>query len=383
MKNFLRINPKPYLIASLLLLLQISAAAADAPLHLTLPPALYAVPGVSLNIDFRNTVLADPEDGYQFKVDCELGIVDGNQRWTLVASDDEVGEHVLKMKLSDASGKLVDEASTVIRVVPRDAGKGRKMTLLIVGDSLTSATHYSNEVGRWLSEPENPKWTMLGTAKPRSGKPGVTHEGYGGWTWGSFNERYGPEEWVMKNDRKRKDQSPFLFVAEKGAPAKLDIERYIREKCDGQKPDYVTFLLGINDCFHAKAEDSAAVEAKFTGMIKQAEILLAAFRKALPKAELGVCLTTPPNSRESAFYANYKGKYTRANWRSIQYRLVERQLKHFGGREQEHIYIVPTAFDLDTLTGYSEINGVHPNESGYARIGTSIYEWLKWRMSER
>ncbi|MFK5924068.1 MAG: hypothetical protein QM496_17970 [Verrucomicrobiota bacterium] len=80
MKNFLRINPKPYLIASLLLLLQISATAADAPLHLTLPPALYAVPGVPLNLDFRNTVLADSEDGHIFKVDCELGIVVGKQR---------------------------------------------------------------------------------------------------------------------------------------------------------------------------------------------------------------------------------------------------------------------------------------------------------------
>ncbi len=350
--------------------------------HLTLPPALYAVPGVPMNIDFRNTILAEPEQGYQFKVDCDLGIVDGNQHWTVIAAEGEVGEHVLKMQLSDANGKLVDEASTVIRVVPRDAGQGRKMALLIVGDSLTAATHYSNEVGRLLSEPENPRWTMLGTALARSGKPGVSHEGYGGWTWSSFNTRYGPEEWVMKNGRKRKDQSPFLFVDGKKGVAKLDIERYVREKCDGQNPDYVTFLLGINDCFHAKANDAAAVEAKFEAMIKQAEILLAAFRKALPNADLGVCLTTPPNARESAFTTNYKGKYTRVNWRSIQYRLVERQLQHFGGREKEHIYIVPTAFDLDPLTGYPKDNGVHPNESGYARIGTSIYEWLKWRMSE-
>ncbi|MFK5924067.1 MAG: SGNH/GDSL hydrolase family protein [Verrucomicrobiota bacterium] len=304
----------------------------------------------------------------------------------MIAADDEVGEHVLKMKLSDAEGKLIDEKSTVIRVVPRDAGQGQKMTLLIVGDSLTAATHYSNEVGRLLSAPENPEWTMLGTAKARSGGPGVAHEGYGGWTWESFNARYGAQEWMMKKGRKRKDQSPFLFVnGKEGASgqAALDIERYLRVKCAGQKPDYVTFLLGINDCFHADYKDPAAVEAKFGKMTQQAEILLAAFRKALPKADFGICLTTPPNARESAFTTNYKGRYTREGWRSIQYRLVERQLKHFGGRDEQGIYIVPTAFDLDVVNGYPKDNGVHPNESGYARIGTSIYEWLKWRVSEK
>ncbi|MCF6311033.1 MAG: hypothetical protein L3J39_01140 [Verrucomicrobiales bacterium] len=92
-------------------------------------------------------------------------------------------------------------------------------------------------------------------------------------------------------------------------------------------------------------------------MTDQAEILLAAFRKALPEADLGICLTTPPNGRESAFTANYKGRYTRKGWRSIQYRLVVHQLKHFGGREKEHIYIVPTAFDLDVMTGIQRSMG--------------------------
>ena len=113
----------PYLTAGLLFIAFCGVAtAADTKTHLTLPPALYAVPGVPMNIDFRNTILAEPEEGYTFKVECKVGKVDGNQRWTVNAKKDEVGEHVLKMRLSDANGKLVDEASTLIRVVPRDAG---------------------------------------------------------------------------------------------------------------------------------------------------------------------------------------------------------------------------------------------------------------------
>ncbi len=360
-----------------------AATAADTKPHITLPPVLYTLPGVPMNIDFRNAILAEPEDGYTFKVDCKVGKTEGNQRWTVNATKDEVGEHALKMQLSDAKGVLVDEASTVIRVVSRDAGKGRKMALLIVGDSLTAATYYSNEVGRLLSEPDNPEWVMLGTSPARGAKKGVAREGYGGWTWERFNTLYGEEEWKELNGRKRKNQSPFLFTDGKGGDAKLDLKRYAREKAGGRAPDYVTFLLGINDCFHPNPEDPAAVEAKFATMTQQAEILLAAFREAFPNADLGICLTPPPNSRDAAFVANYKDRYTRKGWRSIQYRLVERQLKHFGGREKEHIFIVPTSLDLDPVTGYPKNNGVHPNESGYARIGTSIYEWLKWRMSEK
>lgn len=117
--------PSPFLIGCyLVLVVSGGATAADTQPHLTLPPTLYAVPGVPLNIDFRNAILAEPGQGFQFKVECDLGISDGNQRWIVVAKDGEVGEHVLKMRLSDAGGKLVDEAATWIQspVIRRTMG---------------------------------------------------------------------------------------------------------------------------------------------------------------------------------------------------------------------------------------------------------------------
>jgi lysophospholipase L1-like esterase len=114
----------------------------------------------------------------------------------------------------------------------------------------------------------------------------------------------------------------------------------------------------------------------------QAETLLAAFRKAAPKAALGVCLTTPPNARESGFKANYQDTYHRWGWKRIQHRLVQRRLSHFGGREAERIFVIPTELNLDPVEGYPENNGVHPNPTGYQQIGDSIYAWLKWRLQE-
>ena len=104
-----------------------------------------------------------------------------------------------------------------------------------------------------------------------------------------------------------------------------------------------------------------------TSVFQEADTLLAAFHQAAPRAELGVCLTTPPNIRDGAFEANYKDRYPRWNWRQVQHRIVERQLEHFGGREGEGIFLVPTELNLDVVAGYPDNNGVHPNASVTSR----------------
>lgn len=38
---------------------------------------------------------------------------------------------------------------------------------------------------------------------------------------------------------------------------------------------------------------------------------------------------------------------------------------------------MPTALDLDVMAGYPKDNEVYPNKSGYARLGTSIYELVE------
>ena len=158
------------------------------------------------------------------------------------------------------------------------------------------------------------------------------------------------------------------------------MKRYFEKECDGRGPDFVTFLLGINDCFSADPDDPAAIDARIDAMMQQADTLLTAFRQAAPEAELGICLTTPPNAREEGFQANYKGRYHRWGWKRIQHRLVERQIERFAGRQKDRLFIVPTELYLDPIDGYPVNNGVHPNEVGYKQIGASIYAWLRARL---
>lgn len=361
--------------ASVGLLTALTCSFIGADPQLTLPPRGYAVVGQPTNVWFDNLVLDENPARYRFKVTSNFGST-GERGWTVTPAAGDVGEQQWKVEVFDGETPVGSGSMPWTVVAPTQAD-GRSVRLLIVGDSLTHATLYPNELAKRLSEPGGPKWTMLGTHKPGSALPGVAHEGYGGWTWDRFVRHYEPNP----DPAARKISSPFVFAADP-AP-KLDVARYLKESCGNEPPDVVFFLLGINDCFGAKPDDPAAIDATIDRMFTQADVLLKAFREAAPNADLAIGLTTPGNSRESGFEANYKGKYTRWGWKRIQHRVVQRQLEKFSGRESERLFVVPTELNLDPVDGYPVDNGVHPNAHGYSQVAATLHAWLLQRLGTK
>jgi hypothetical protein len=352
-------------------LLRLPAIGQAEELQLTLPPFVYAVPDVPAGICFDNVVLTQTPEKHRFEVECRLGRSEARS-WSVTPDGSDVGDHPLKITVRREDGTVLEQAQSTLRVSRADAGAGRMLRLLIVGDSLTHASLYPNQLALRLEGPGNPAWTMLGTHKPAAVKPGVAHEGYGGWRWTDFLNRFSPTGPFDANQRRV--TSPFVFPSADGKSGEFDLPRYIREECADEPPDVVLFLLGINDCF---ASDPDNPDPKIDEVLAEVEKLLSAFHKAAPKAILGVGLTTPPNSRQEAFEANYKQAYSRWGWKRIQHRLVQRMLKQFSGREGEGIHVVPTELGLDPINGYPSNNGVHPNVEGYAQVGDGFYAWLK------
>jgi len=344
-------------------------------LQLTLPPVVYATPDVPMSIYHDNIILTEKPESYRFEFRCPLGMSEP-RRWTVKAEDKDVGDHPVEITIKDPSGQIVESGRLTLHISPRQAGEGKSLRLLIVGDSLTHASIYPNEIANMLKKPGNPKWSMIGTHQPAAALPEVRHEGYGGWKWADFLTKFDPKPaGVTAGPLARKSTSPFLF-ADDGQKPVFDLPRYFRENSLGQPPDVVTFLLGINDCFAANPDSP---DAKITDVLANAEKLIAEFRKAAPEALLAIGLTTPPNARQAGFTANYKDKYPRWGWKRIQHRLLQHMLKQFSGREAQNIHLVPTELNLDPLDGYPENNGVHPNPIGYAQIGHSFYAWMKSR----
>jgi lysophospholipase L1-like esterase len=359
-----------YVRATIVLIALATLAHAD-DLRLTLPPVVHASPGIESAIYFDNIVLIQTPEAYRFKVDCALG-AQGKTRWAVTPLAESRGDHPMTIKVLDAEGQMIESAKTILRVATEDASDEQSLRLLIVGDSLTHTSAYPNELARLFGEHSNSQLTFLGTHKAKRAAVGVVHEGYGGWTWQRFATKYEPNP----DGTYRKRSSPFVYLGDDGKPT-LDVSQYIDKECGGDPPDVVTFLLGINDCFSADSNDPEAIDTRISNMFEHADALLAAFAKAAPQAKLAICLTTPPNSRQAAFEANYKDRYTRWGWKQIQHQLVRRQLEHYASREAERIFIVPTELNLDPVDGYPVNNGVHPNTVGYNQIAASIYAWLQ------
>ena len=117
------------MVAFGLVLTSVVSLAGDRDYRLTLPPVIFAVPGAEMNVFFANTVLVNPgrEDEIRFQAECAVGTADA-EKWTLNANEAEVGDRRFVLRVLDSgSGKVLEEAESVVRVVPGNAGVGRML----------------------------------------------------------------------------------------------------------------------------------------------------------------------------------------------------------------------------------------------------------------
>ena len=109
-----------------------------ADLRLTLPDAFHTVAGQRISIWFDNIVLTESSEHLRFDVTCDVGELE-SRRWTFVPATDDAGSHAISVIVRNVDGMELSTASTTLHVVAPDAGQGRTLSMLIVGDSLTHA----------------------------------------------------------------------------------------------------------------------------------------------------------------------------------------------------------------------------------------------------
>ncbi len=372
-----------------MLLVCLTALAAD-DVRLLVPERIYAVPGIETNIYFNNIVTVVNPANYVFDVDCKKGRND-LKRWRFTPEKSDVGTWKWKIRVITESG-VAAEAESEIVVVPQDAGKGRKISMLIMGASYIGAGVIPRQVAERMAAPDNPEFRTVGTR----GKGIGLHEGYGGWGWRSFLTRWGYTG-KSKNDGMHPDRpvgfnSPFIFAGKDGAGV-FDLNRYFRQNNGGKIPDAVSFQLGMNDVFSAKDDTIAERTAKsFEGMEK----LIAEFRKLRPAPELFVCAGIP-GADQDGFGRSYACGQT-----SWQYRKnLDFYIRALQKKSRElNFHLVPMYINLDTENNYPiqkqpvnadnpqtvdrRNNGIHPASSGYRQMGDTLYCCLKaWLNTDR
>lgn len=356
--------------------------------RLTLPPVVYATPGIECNIYFDNIILTLNVDNYAFDVACLKGL-QFQERWTYTPTAEEAGDYPITIEVRDESHTLVARGRSIIRVAA-ERPAADPATLLIVGDSLTEYSVYPKHILELSKRGGASRLRFLGSRGEGNMPPTdeLRHEGYSGWTAEAFATLSGPLSRSGYHQRGATG-SPFMYEAGDGSKA-LDFARYCQEFNNGDGPDLITIGLGTNDVFTA---NDATIEATIDRMFMHYDAVLDSMRKARADSRLGVQLPTPPSTSQDGF-RNYigPGKQTRWQYRRNQHRLVERLLSRYGDRIDEHVYVVPNYLNLDTVHGFPMWsppvnarsdetmtrvnNGTHPSEAGYQQIGDVVYSWI-------
>ena len=359
---------------------------------LLLPEKIYAVPGVETNVYFENIVRVINPDNYIFEARCNRGRWD-EKRWSFTPTDKDVGSFTLTINVIGNQGLLASKKVTVV-VSPRNAGAGKNLSVLVIGDSLTNATVYPTQIHSHFQKPGNPKLKMIGS-HAGSGRVvkagGVAHEGYGGWAWSTFSTKWMDDAKFAKLTKRRDivyARSPFL--AKKDGKVVFDLQGYFNRLNNGKAPDIITFQLGVNDVFSAS---DATVEKRVADILNNMDKLLAEMRKAAPNAVFGVGLTTAGCFTQDGFGKNYAARHSRWQYKKNQHRLVEAMMQKFAKANPYNVQIVPVYLNLDCENNFPIAqefinagnkrkiarlnNGVHPSADGYRQIGDTFYCWMK------
>lgn len=365
-------------VTTLLPLLTPAATPSD-PKILTLPPVLYAVVGQELNLYYDSVILAPPGQHYLVKITCAKGKQQA-ERWVL--NPTEAGLFPLTMELRDLEDHVVASAKTSVHVAPTTRLKGRDITFLAIGDSLTEASVYTGEIlvlGRAL---DGSHFTLIGTHHS-GGPPENLHEGYSGWKYEYFLSRFDPHR-----DPKASGKGTSPFVFDVGGKPVFDLPRYFKETLGGQLPNAITVFLGTNDVFAATDENRAKVVAD---VLAQAQTFIDALRQAVPQAKIGLLAPLPPAGQD-AFGENYGTEFNAWTYRKNQDAFLRALLQKFGDRQADGIFFVPAYASFDSAHDYptassprnarnpdpisSQTNAVHPSEIGYRHVADSIFAWL-------
>ena len=353
-------------------------------LRLQMPPVLDAVVGVETNLYFDNLVLTPQPDQYAFDVQCAKGR-QWAQRWSFTPTAADVGDHPFVLDVRDEQQALLGRARGTLRVRPAEAGAGRELTVLFIGDSLTHASLYPRQVLDRARGEQQPRIRLMGSHTPAGAPPEVRHEGYGGWTAVRFATH---AQGTPRAGDSAGRASPFLYPNGEGKPA-LDFTRYFADVNEGRTPDVVCLFLGPNDIY---PDTEATIEASIDRMLRHFDLLVRECERAAPQAHIGVLLPVPPAASQDAFGANYGSAQTRWQYRRNQHRLVERMTAHYGAWPGGRVRLLPTQAGLDCRHNYPtarapfnaqteeqgvfQNNGVHPDPAGYRQIGDTVYGWL-------
>ena len=372
-----------------------------------LPKELYAAPGLECNVYFGNVLFSVTPWCYAMQGESPVGRSE-RERWTFLPTEADAGKRYPLVINAWTDDGLAASATTVVRVASSVRKGSDRIAVALFGDSLTNC-RWQDRVYEVMRMRGLNGYSPVGAR--RSENPDVMYDGYGGFTFETFLERYGfaEDEISSVQDKAEREQMLALGTPKKMANERqrdllkspilrfengkkiLDVRGWMERVNGGTEPDVILILLGVNGIFHLKGEVGELRKWIRENRMPQAQRFLDALRKEMPHAQY--CFLDPiTGCSQDGFAANYG-----AGCNKVQYMKIvlafDLELDDFVMRQNDgKIRMVPFAYGIDPVHGYLERevpanahcdvlvrrqdNAIHCSTSGGKQLGDVVASWF-------
>lgn len=352
---------RQFIIFIIILVFKLALYSQTDSLFLRLPEYIYTTNTSRFSLYYNNTLLTQNPENYSFVVNCSVGYPD-SMKYNLDSLT--TGNYNLTLEVRDSLGSVLESKSTELIVIDNSTSFSDTLKILFVGNSLTLGGKYQRFTKQFLEESGNTV-KLLGTQfyTEQDSIDGIFHEGRGGWTWRKFC---------------RDTISPFVFGNYPG----VDIQRYIDESLNGEKPDIITLFLGINDIDFIETSSLEEIDSGIDIIFNEWNMghLIDEFENSLPNTPIGIVLIPVANERIYPWYIATGDSLRGWKWKLKQHRLVQRYIDHYNDMGKPNFSMIPVYPNIDTYLGYPEDNAQHPNLFGYEQIANTFYGWIKYQI---
>lgn len=313
---------------------------------LAIPEKIYSFVGYPAAIYFENVMPYNPNDVYVYKYGGEgKGKLYGN-RWeyTPTVAETVIGSvDIYTRDWVRLFGQNVD-------VVVKNTTTKQSLKVLVIGDSTVEAGKETQKMVE-LASADGYSLTLLGTR----GEGSNQHEGRSGWTADKYINSA-----TFNN-------VPNLFY--NPTSNTFDFAYYMAQQ-GYNSVDCVFLQLGVNDMFWQK--NISDLKAGIRTYLANLETIINSIHAYDSNIKVVLNLITPCEADQDKFGGFYD-LHPRWMYMRNSYEANINLIAKF--RSTTNVYLNPHNAVIDTKTNFK--GDVHPNDDGYAKLGTQMYSFMR------
>lgn len=402
------------------------SAVAVAQPEFVVPDRIYASVGHECNVYFSNVFDSATPWAFAYEALCEKGRHEQHRWcWTPKKEDAGTSQRLVLRAVNDTG--LVSAVTTTVTVAAL-ADTAKPVAMATLSASLVNCG-YPRKVVEDMRKNGFAGFRAVGTRDGRKKASGGAvlppvgpdediprHDGYGGWTFESFLNRYqmtddeiskvqnaaerqqlesmglklpAGQEW-----RKHLSKSPFIRI-ENGKKA-LDVQMWLDKVNGGKPPEVIIMTLGINGTFGPR-DEKALVDMVDGFQIPNAKKLLALLREKCPDSVIG--LGTPyVGCSQDGFAENYGCIQSSVQFRHNVFYLARALMRFVAESGDPRLFVMPIGMAIDPLESYPQreepaharstrkvwrdVNAIHPSDDGGWQVADAVVSFILGHWAE-